>query len=244
MLSLPDLGFVHDRFLSLSRIARERFQGNLARKLICRAHFDPEGVATVIAGTVAGAASLCIDDDAGRLREGLRTGLCDFVVGNLDEALRILKNELRRGLAVSVGLTAEMTPALAAIMERGVQPDLLALDEAEHPAEARTLVERGAISIPRQAEPESGADLLIWRVPSEPARLLPRIAEAAAQVLNEARADTAARRMWLARASRALGRSFGSRQCSRMTEPELEAFVAILQSDFPAAVVTRGHQPV
>ena len=70
----------------------------------CSSGWNADGIAAVIAASVAGAASLCVDADADGLRQGLRSGFIDFVVGNLDEALRILKNELRRGLPVSVGL--------------------------------------------------------------------------------------------------------------------------------------------
>jgi len=36
-------------------------------------------------------------------QERLKTGYCDFMVNNLDEALRILKNAVRKKEALSVG---------------------------------------------------------------------------------------------------------------------------------------------
>src|SRR5579875_1541709 len=128
MLSLPDLGLVHDRYLSLARLAEPPAGATLSGKLLLQAEFDTDGIATVLAGNVAGAACLCVDGEAGRLRGGLRGGLIDFVVGHLDEALRILKNEVRRGIAVSVGLGANPETVLEAMLERGVQPDLLSLE--------------------------------------------------------------------------------------------------------------------
>src|SRR6202034_563244 len=55
---LPELIAVHDRFLSLTSIAREYFGDSPGGKLLLRSGFDTEGIAAVIATTVAGAASL------------------------------------------------------------------------------------------------------------------------------------------------------------------------------------------
>ena len=244
MLCLPDLPVIYDRYLTFTRISRERYGESLARKLIFVNCFDGRGVATVVAATIAGAATLCVDDDAGRLREGLRTGLCDFVVGNLDEAVRILKNEVRRGLAVSVGLMLNEEACIAAMAERGVQPDLLAIEGERYRDAAGVFRDRGAIELPEDEAPDSGFALLMWSVASEPARSLPRIAELAAAAFDPARPDTAARRNWLTRAPRTLGRAFGSRQCSRMAAAEVGSFLDRIRSEFPEAVVTRDGESI
>ena len=41
---------------------------------------------------------------AERIKKRLKTGYCDFMVNSLDEALRILKNAIRKKEAISVGL--------------------------------------------------------------------------------------------------------------------------------------------
>lgn len=241
MLILPDLGRVHDRFLSVAHIARERFGGTLGGKLLFRCGFDAEGIATLIAGSVTGAVSLCIDSTAGALREGLRTGLCDFVVGNLDEAVRILKNELRRGLPVSVGLTADPRSSKDEMIERGLQPDLLSAawtDEASQ-SRARIFVERGAIRLSEDAaiQFENDTSLLVWTAAAEPARTLPQIARLAAEALEVERVDTPARRRWLETGPRYLGRAFGPRQCLRMSSEEIDRFLPGVRAEFPAVTV-------
>jgi urocanate hydratase len=80
---------------------------------------------TSVAVSVAGGATLAIDADAGALKSAMRNGELDFVVNSLDEALRTLKNEVRQHRPLGVGLVSDMTVALAEIVDRGVQPDLL-----------------------------------------------------------------------------------------------------------------------
>ncbi|HVT99246.1 MAG TPA: hypothetical protein VHE33_17200, partial [Acidobacteriaceae bacterium] len=82
-MALPELTNIHESFLTLSLMARERFGGSLGGRLLLRQEFNAEGAAVVIAASVAGAASLCVDGDAERLREGLRGGHVDFVVATL-----------------------------------------------------------------------------------------------------------------------------------------------------------------
>ena len=64
MPSLPELARVHDRYLSIAGLAREYFQDTLSGKLLLCAGWSTDGVATVVAASIAGAASLCVDADA------------------------------------------------------------------------------------------------------------------------------------------------------------------------------------
>jgi hypothetical protein len=75
--------------------------------------------------SIAGGASLAIEADAAAVKAAMRLGEMDFVVNTLDEALRTLKNEIRQHRPLSVGLIADVDSALAEVVERGVQPDLL-----------------------------------------------------------------------------------------------------------------------
>lgn len=233
---LPELSEIHDCCLALMRLAGERFGGDLSGKLLLREGFDADGVALLIAGSIAGAASLCVEGDAERLREGLRHGFCDFVVAHPDEALRILKNEVRRGLPVSVGLGAAPQPCIAEMIERGVQPDLVSGLAA---APTALLAERGAIPLPPADSADPAMPLTGWTTRSEPARWMPRIAQIAAEALDPASDDTPARRRWLESAPRYLGRAFQGALCVRMTVAEASAFEVRVQAEVPEAAVSR-----
>ena len=53
-----------------------------------------------------GAAFLGIDVDPEHIKRRLKTGYCDLMVNDLEEALRILKNAVRKSEPISVGLWA------------------------------------------------------------------------------------------------------------------------------------------
>jgi len=135
----------------------------LGGKLLLVSGFGREGISAALGATLAGAACLGMDADAQAVKQAMREGGCDFMVNSLDEALRILKNEVRKKRPVSVGVPADAAVMLAAMVERGVQPDLITdfviAPAAEVPnvcdddatdgtaarvVAMRTLVERGA----------------------------------------------------------------------------------------------------
>ncbi len=76
------------------------------------------------ATALAGGCCLLIDADKDAVRGEYRDGGVDFVVNTLDEALRVLKNELRQARPLVVALNAEVAPSLSEMGERGVLADL------------------------------------------------------------------------------------------------------------------------
>lgn len=87
-----------------------------------QAEFPPSAWAA--ASCIAGACCLQIDADAAAVRAQLRDGAIDFVVNTLDEALRVLKNEVRQRHPLAVALIGEPASAIAEANARGVLPDL------------------------------------------------------------------------------------------------------------------------
>lgn len=105
--------------------ARRHFGGTLAGKLVVGGGLGGAGGPQPLAASLHGAAFLGIDSDAERIKRCVKTGYCEVMVNNLDEALRMLKNAVRQGKSASIGLIgncAELFPELA---RRGVVPDLL-----------------------------------------------------------------------------------------------------------------------
>jgi urocanate hydratase len=74
--------------------------------------------------SIAGGTTLALDPDASAVKATFRSGGIDFVVNTLDEAVRVLKNEVRKHTPLSVALTADPAAVLAEMRERGIQPDL------------------------------------------------------------------------------------------------------------------------
>src|SRR5438309_5978234 len=79
-----------------------------------------------------GAAFLGIDVDPERIKRRVKTGYCDVMVTSLDEALRILKNAVRKGEATSVGLVGNCADLIPELAKRGVVPDLLTDQTSAH----------------------------------------------------------------------------------------------------------------
>src|SRR6201996_8610794 len=118
-------GIVQGTFETFSAAAVRHFGGSLAGKLIVPGGMGGMGGAQPLAATMTGAAFLGIDVDAERIKKRLKTGYCDFMVNSLDEALRILKNSIRKKEAISVGLVGNCADVIPELAERGVVPDIL-----------------------------------------------------------------------------------------------------------------------
>src|SRR5512136_165610 len=125
-------GIVQGTFETFSAAGEKHFSGDLAGKLIVSGGMGGMGGAQPLAGTMTGAAFLGIDVDPERIKKRLKTGYCDFMVNSLDEALRILKNALRKKENISVGLVGNCADVIPELAERGVVPDILTDQTSAH----------------------------------------------------------------------------------------------------------------
>lgn len=207
-LDFPDIPQIYARFAALVELSPEP-----GGSLLLYTGFDSNGIAVATASNIAGTASLGIEVDATRAKAALRAGVCDFVVNTLDEALRILKNEVRKRRAVSVAVLGQAQAVVADMIERGVQPDVLAFPVKE-------LIERGARLL-SESNTEDGLVAVIWKVASEPVRWLPVLDELAVGSLK----SKDARVRWVEAAPRYLGKAFAGQRYLRMTEVEIAAFL-------------------
>jgi hypothetical protein len=94
-----------------------------AGKLVVACFDGAAGTGLAAAASLAGAASLTVDGDAARVKAHFRDGAFDFVVNTLDEALRAIKNEVRKGKPIAIGLMAEPEAVRTEMVERGVVAD-------------------------------------------------------------------------------------------------------------------------
>ncbi len=125
-------GIVQGTFETFAAAAEKSFAGDLSGKLIVSGGMGGMGGAQPLAATMNGAVFLGIDVDAERIKKRLKTGYCDFLVTTLDEALRIIKNAVRKKEAVSVGLVGNCADIIPELAERGVVPDILTDQTSAH----------------------------------------------------------------------------------------------------------------
>ena len=105
--------------------ARRHFGGSLAGRFVVAGGMGGMGGAQALAATLNGAAFLGIDADIAAIKRRVKGGYCEVMVNNLDEALRILKNAVRKREPASVGLIGNAAELLPEFVRRGVLPDLL-----------------------------------------------------------------------------------------------------------------------
>ncbi len=127
-------GIIQGTFETFSAAGEKHFGGDLAGKLIVSGGMGGMGGAQPLAATMAGAAFLGVEVDPERIKKRLKTGYCDFMVNSLDEALRILKNAVRKKENVSVGLVGNCADIIPELAERGVVPDVLTDQTSAHDA--------------------------------------------------------------------------------------------------------------
>jgi urocanase-like protein len=229
-LSMPPVGRVRVHYASLCAAAASHFgTGSLAGRLLLIDGLANEGDALLIAASIAGAASLTLETRTEAVRHCVRNGIVDFAVTTLDEALRILKNEVRKQQPIAVLLEREPASVLAEMVERGAQPEMLRWTSADSELRASldTLFARGAqpLPAPRETKPDPAREVC-WRASDGGSAALRQLDLLACQILPEADAE---RQNWLTRAPRYLPRAMRLERCVAMTAPECAAFLAAVE---------------
>src|SRR5256714_6595057 len=165
-------GIVQGTFETFAGVADKHFGGDLAGKLILSGGMGGMGGAQPLAATLNGAGFLGVEVERERIERRVRTGYCDRLALDLDEALRICEDAVGQRRAVSVGLVGNCAEVLPEIVRRGVRVDAvtdqtsahdplngyvpasLSLEEAEgvRRTDPRGYVERSTQSMARHVE--------------------------------------------------------------------------------------------
>ncbi|HXM98646.1 MAG TPA: urocanate hydratase [Candidatus Dormibacteraeota bacterium] len=125
-------GILQGTYETFAAAAQKHFASDLAGKLVVTGGMGGMGGAQPLAATMNGAAFLGIDVDPERIKRRVKTGYCDVMVTSLDEALRILKNAVRKREATSVGLVGNCADIIPELAKRGVVPDVLTDQTSAH----------------------------------------------------------------------------------------------------------------
>ncbi len=125
-------GILQGTFETFAAAAKKHFGGSLAGKLVVSGGMGGMGGAQPLAATMNGGAFLGIEVDPERIKRRVKTGYCDVMVNSLDEALRILKNAVRKKEPASVGLIGNCADVIPELARRGVVPDLLTDQTSAH----------------------------------------------------------------------------------------------------------------
>jgi urocanate hydratase len=125
-------GIVQGTFETFAAMADKHFGGDLAGRLILSGGMGGMGGAQPLAATLNGAVFLGVEVERERIERRVRTGYCDRLALDLDEALRICEDAVEQKRAVSVGLVGNCAEVLPEIVRRGVKIDAVTDQTSAH----------------------------------------------------------------------------------------------------------------
>jgi hypothetical protein len=171
--TLDSITQVWRAYASLMKFALPSDNPSLGGQLVYVGELDALRRVFAMAANIAGATTLAGSVQPATLRESQREGVVDFLVNSLDEALRILKNEIRKRQPVSVAVSLAPASIEAEMLERGVLPDLLPpqSDTVPQPAAFAEFLLQGTQQI-RTPPIQTAQQLLVWSAPAEYAQNL------------------------------------------------------------------------
>src|SRR3989304_387629 len=77
---------------------------------------------------------LAVEVDPQRIEKRVKTGYCEVMTTNLDEALDLALTAKRRGIPKSIGLVGNAAEVHPEILRRGILPDLMTDQTSAHDA--------------------------------------------------------------------------------------------------------------
>lgn len=235
MSGLISVSNVYNRFAALSALAERVFGGSLGGRLLLAPDLQVEMQEVVLATAIAGAAVLVVEPDPALIREANHGRVIDFSVTTLGEAIRILKNEIRKQQPVSVCLDREQDAAFAEMVDRGLQPDIVAVaGNHEQNLWASPFLSRGAQPLVVGSGSMSEPELLMisWSVSEGASRWLPKLD---AILTGRLRGDP--RAQWLKSAPLYLDRQLRSERFVPLKPEEAEDFAAAIQSEVRSGAI-------
>jgi urocanate hydratase len=118
-------GILQGTYETFMAAGRSHFGGSLQGRFVLTAGLGGMGGAQPLAGVLAGAATLIVEVDPGRVERRLREGYLQHRSDDLESALALVLGAKERGEAISVGLVANIADVLDALLERGLTPDIV-----------------------------------------------------------------------------------------------------------------------
>ncbi|MFQ5648342.1 MAG: urocanate hydratase [bacterium] len=125
-------GILQGTYETFAAAARKHFDGSLRGKLVVSGGLGGMGGAQPLAATINGGTFLGVEVDEARIRRRVKTGYCDQMTHDLDQALDVVLEARKQGEAVSVGLIGNCAEVLPELVSRGIVPDLLTDQTSAH----------------------------------------------------------------------------------------------------------------
>jgi urocanate hydratase len=125
-------GILQGTFETFAEVARRRFGGTLARRIVLTAGLGGMGGAQPLAVTMNGGVALCIDVDPHSIERRIGTRYLDEVAGSLDDAIARCVRARDEGRALSVGLLGNAATLVPRLLELDFPADVVTDQTSAH----------------------------------------------------------------------------------------------------------------
>ena len=125
-------GILQGTYETFAALARKRFDGTLAGKLVATAGLGGMGGAQPLAITMNGGTALCVEVDLRRIERRIASGYLDERAGSLDDALERLGEARSRREPLSIGLLGNAAEVMPELARRDVEVDVVTDQTSAH----------------------------------------------------------------------------------------------------------------
>ncbi|HEY0340183.1 MAG TPA: hypothetical protein VGC34_05205, partial [Steroidobacteraceae bacterium] len=125
-------GVIQGTYEIFARIAEQLGGANLAGRFVLTAGLGGMGGAQPLAARMAGATTLVVEVDAGRIERRLRAGYLEYAASSLDDALEHVSQWRAEKKAASVALCGNAAEVFPELVARGITPDVVTDQTSAH----------------------------------------------------------------------------------------------------------------
>ena len=127
-------GILQGTYETFAAAARKHFGGSLKGRLVLTAGLGGMGGAQPLAATMNDGVILAIEVDSERIAKRIKTGYCEVMATDLDEALDLALHAKQAGKATSIGLVGNAAEVHPELLKRGILPDMVTDQTSAHDA--------------------------------------------------------------------------------------------------------------
>jgi len=125
-------GILQGTYETFAECSRQHFNGTLRGKWVLTAGMGGMSGAQPLAITMNEGVCLDVEVDRSRIERRIRQGFCDLLVENLDEALRLVEEAVKKRIPRSIGLVGNASETHPELVRRGIIPDVLTDQTSAH----------------------------------------------------------------------------------------------------------------
>jgi len=127
-------GILQGTYETFAAAGRKHFGGSLQGRLVLTAGLGGMGGAQPLSVTMNDGVILAVEVDPQRIEKRVKSGYCEVMATNLDEALDLALTAKRQGIPKSIGLVGNAAEVHPEILKRGILPDLMTDQTSAHDA--------------------------------------------------------------------------------------------------------------